>query len=255
MGVPIFLKNLGGAISKNSPAILTGLAVGGMVTTVIFAVRATPKASEAIKTDSGKAHDGDPYGYTKVEALKSSWKFYIPAACMGAATIACIIGANSINQKRNAALATIYGITDAAFKEYKEKVVETIGKNKELKIQDDIVGDRIVMSPPTDDGIIYTGHGEVLCCDDMSGRYFKSDIEFLRQTVNTLNYNLRSEQFITLNDLYYAIGLSSIAIGELLGWDIEHGEIEVKYVSKLTEKGVPCLVLKYNTIPRYYNNK
>jgi len=36
-------------IIKNSPTILTGLAVGGLVTTTVLAVKATPKALDILE--------------------------------------------------------------------------------------------------------------------------------------------------------------------------------------------------------------
>ena len=100
-----------------------------------------------------------------LDKVKVAWKLYIPTAAMGVVTTACIIGSNSINQSRNAALATVYGLTEVAFREYKEKVVDNIGRNKELKIRDDIAGDRVANNPVGDRTIIITGNGEVLCYD------------------------------------------------------------------------------------------
>ena len=46
-------KKIGGVILKNSPAILTGISVAGVVTTTIMAVQATPKAIELVKQREG----------------------------------------------------------------------------------------------------------------------------------------------------------------------------------------------------------
>ena len=124
---------------------------------------------------------------TKLEVIKIAWRPYVPAAAICLATIGCIIGANHISLRRNAALASLYGITEAAFKEYRTKVVETIGQNKELKVRDEISADRVKKNPVGTNEIIFTGKGEVLCYDSLSGRYFKSDIEQIRRTVNELN--------------------------------------------------------------------
>ena len=59
------------------------------------------------------------------------------------------------------------------------------------------------------------------------------------------------EMFITLNELYYELGLGSIAIGDDLGWDIANGLIEVYFSSQLDEYDTPCLVLNYPTPPQY----
>lgn len=252
-------KNLGGFISKNSPTILTALAVGGVFTTVALAIKATPKAIDLIEDASVisyKYHETDEPKYeerdlTKIEVIKLTWKLYVPTLAVGAATIACIIGANHISLRRNAALASLYGLTEAAFKEYQAKVVETIGRNKETKVRDDIAADRIKNNPSKDREIIFTGKGEVLCYDSMSGRYFKSDIEQIRRVVNDFNYELRSEMFKSLNELYYELGLTDIKLGDEMGWNIEKGQLEMSYSSQINDEGVPCLVLNYEVVPKY----
>ena len=259
-------KNLGGIISKNSPTILTGIAVGGLVTTVIFAVRATPKAIEILEEyknercsdcmsrrgDKECAHCVD-YSLSKKEVVKLTWKLYIPAAAMGTVTIACIISSNSINQRRNAALATVYGLTETAFREYKEKVVETIGKNKELKVRDDICADHVTQNPVGRNEVIITGKGNVLCMDSLSGRYFRSDIDKVRKSINSLNEEMLGNigMWISVNDLYDEIGLAHTAQGDMIGWDLDQGTIRISYSSQLTENEEPCLVLNYEVQPRY----
>lgn len=245
------VKKLGGVISKNSPTILTGLAVGGLFSTVIFAIKATPKAIEIIEEHTGYNHDGEMKGPTKKEIVQLTWKLYIPAACMGLATAVCIVGSNSINQRRNAALATVYGLTEAAFREYKEKVVETIGKSKELKVRDEISGEQIKRDPPSETEIIFTGRGEILCRDSFSGRYFKSDIEKIRRSINEINQNRLQDMWVTLNDLYYELGLSNTKLGDLLGWDLDTGNVDVSFSTQLTEEGDPCLVLNYDVQPKF----
>lgn len=253
-----FMKNLGGVISKNSPVILTGLSVGGLITTVIFAVRATPKAMYLIECKEEELTNGQegvyhpPITLSGMEIVKLTWKCYIPAACMGAVTIACMIGSVSISQRRNAALATVYGLTETAFREYKDKVVETIGKNKELKVRDDISGDRVKANPASSAEVIITGKGEVLCLDSLSGRYFKSDIEAIRRVVNQVNKELMTNMWMSLNELYFYLGLQSIKVGDQLGWDVDKGLLEVSFSTQLADEGQPCLVINYDVEPRHF---
>ena len=249
-------KNLGGKISKNGPTILTAFAVGGLVTTVIFTVRATPKALQLINEEYDRRAEEqigvvDVQPLTKLEVVQVTWRVYIPTICMGAATVACIIGSNSINQRRNAALATVYGLTDVAFREYKDKVAETIGKHKELKVRDDISADKVKNNPPGTNEIVFTGKGEVLCYDSLSGRYFKSDIEQIRRAINDLNKEFLTDMWMSVNDLYYALGLASTKLGDSMGWKLEEGLVEISFSSAVTPEGEPCLVLNYTVEPRY----
>ena len=108
-------KLVGRTLQKNSPTILTGLAVAGVVTTVVMAVKATPKALEILDQERVMREDYSERWLvpvekiTKKDIVKLTWKCYLPSFLMGGATIAAIIAANSINLRRNAALSGLYG--------------------------------------------------------------------------------------------------------------------------------------------------
>ena len=239
------VKNLGGVISRNSPAILTGLGCAGVLTTAILTGRATLRASEILKMEAPNEQ------LPPTEIVKLTWKVFIPPVLVGASSIACIIGANTINTHRNAALAALYSLSETAFREYKEKVVEEIGRNKELKVRDSIAQDRVTTNPVGDRTIIFTGNGEVLCYDALCDRYFKSSAEKIRQQVLELNEDLRNEMWLDLNDLYYAIGLPSTKLGSQVGFDIDKGYIQVDYTGTLTPEGQPCLSIDMTVYPKY----
>ena len=239
------VKNLGGVISRNSPAILTGLGCAGVLTTAILTGRATLRASEILKMEAPNEQ------LPPADIIKLTWKVFIPPVLVGASSIACIIGANTINTHRNAALAALYSLSETAFREYKEKVVEEIGRNKELKVRDSIAQDRVTTNPVGDRTIIFTGNGEVLCYDALCDRYFKSSAEKIRQQVLELNEDLRNEMWLDLNDLYYAIGLPSTKLGSQVGFDIDKGYIQVDYTGTLTPEGQPCLSIDMTVYPKY----
>lgn len=73
-----------------------------------------------IHADSERRHDGDPHAYTKTEAIAAAWKCYIPAVAIGASTIACIMGANALNRRQQAALTSAYALVQSSYKEYKD---------------------------------------------------------------------------------------------------------------------------------------
>ena len=245
------MKTVRGVLSKHSPEILTGLGISGMIATTVLAVKATPRAIDLIEADSIRNHDGDPHAYTKKEAIQSAWRCYIPAAVTGTASVACLIGASSVNAKRNAALATAYTISETALSEYRNKVIETIGEKKEKVVREEVAKERIKKKPPVQKEIVVIGDGKTLCFESMGGRYFKSDMETLRRITNNLNFRLREEMTITLNDFYYEIGLDETDVGKYLGWDIDKGSIEVDFSSQLTEDGTPCLVIGFQTPPQW----
>lgn len=240
------------AAKKRTPEILTGIGIAGMVLTTVMAVRATPKALREIEEEK------DRQGVTEIEpadTIKVTWKCYIPAAVTGTMSIICLIGAQSVNGRRNAALSAAYALSESALKEYQSKVVETIGEKKERTVRDSIAKDRIDRKPVSTQEVIITEKGNTLCFDYVSGRYFKSDREKINKAVNDLNRRMRDEMYISLNDFYYEIGLPEIGLGGDLGWNIDKGYIEPDFSSQLTDDGTPCLVISYLVEPRYdYRN-
>ena len=244
-------------VSKHSPEILTGIGIAGMITTTVMAVRATPKALELI--DEGKLERADNdenfiYDSTPLpvkDVIKLTWRCYIPAAVTGCLSVSCLIGASSVNIRRNAALATAYTLSETALKEYRGKVVEVIGDKKEQAVRDAVAKDKIDQNPVTSREIIVKEKGNTLCYDVTSGRYFKSDIDKLKKIENELNRQMRDDMYISLNEFYYEIGLNPTSIGDDLGWSIDSGYIDLNFSSQLTDDGTPCLVIDYQVAPQY----
>ena len=241
-------------MSKHSPEILTGLGIAGMVTTTVLAVKATPKALKQIekkKEELGLTSDDK---LTVTETVKAAWKPYIPATITGTLAVSCLVGASSVNMRRNAALAAAYHLSETALTEYKEQVIETIGKNKEKTIRDKVDKARVEKNPPNDNNIIITGDGDTLCIDYHSGQYFKTSIDKLKKVENELNARLLREDYISLNDFYDEIGLPFTQMGSDLGWHVEKGLIEFTFGSTLY-RDTPCLVLNYSIAPQHgYNH-
>lgn len=239
MSVKMIAKKVTEKIGKNSPHLLAGAAICGVVGTAVLAVKATPKALEIIQ----EAETDEPK-----EIVKLVWKQYLPACVVGSVTIACIIGVDVIHNHRGAVLAGLYSLSENAMKEYQEKVVEQVGKNKEQGIRDEIAKDKLKKNP--DKEIYLSGSGDVLCFDAISGRYFKSDYETIRKIQNDLNHQLLSEMWISLNDVYYELGLEPVKYGTLMGWNVDE-KIDFEFSTQFSENHQPCLVLDYEVGPRY----
>ena len=237
------------SITKHSPVILTGIGIAGMITTTVLAVKATPKAIRLI--EEAKEEKGEDL--TKTETVKTCWRAYIPAAATCIASTACLIGASSVSIRRNAMLATAYKLSESAFSEYKEKVVETIGDEKEKVVREKVSEERIKKNPITKNEIIMTDYGDTQIYETLSGRYFKSDIEQIKKVVNYLNKDMLQDMFgtISLNEFYDELELERIDLGDELGWRVDKGLIEIDFTSKIADNGKPCIVLDYINAPYY----
>ena len=151
--------------------------------------------------------------------------------------------------RRNAAISTAYSLSETALKEYKAKVVETIGEKKETVVRDSIAQDKVNRDPVNNKEIIVVEKGNTLCYDCKFGRYFTGDIERIKKAVHTINHRVVSYGYVSLNDFWYEIGLSDIPIGEDLGWNSDDGVIEVDFSSVLSSEDKPCLAFDYNLTP------
>ena len=252
-------KNMQHTLGKYSPQILTGIGVAGMITTVVLAVKATPKALELIED---KKEELDTDKLTVVDTVKTAWKPYVPAVVTGVLSTVCIIGGNAVGTRRTAALAAAYKISETALHEYKDAIVETVGEEKAKEVKEKVAQNKLDKNPVVEKQIIVTNKGTFLCYDSLSGRYFQSDIETIRKAQNDINDYLFSEDYASLNMFYDFLGLEHTRLGAELGWKIDSGTLQIEFDSTLASDksqgiapGTPCLVLDYNVAPKYEFDK
>lgn len=254
----VFLNKTLQLIKSNSPEILTALGVSGVVTTAYLTGKATVKAVDVIEREkeefrkTGKTRFGSPDPasdslWTKKQTAQLLWRIYIPAGVLGALTVGCIICASKTNSKRTAAAVTAYSLTERAFAEYKEKVVEQIGQGKEQKLRDELVQEKIDRQPVGNREVVILGGGNVLCCELYTHRYFRSDMELLRKAQNDLNHRLANRIYVTLDEWYDMLGLSFTSDSNHMGWDSDK-LMELNFSTALSDAGEPCLAFEYNYV-------
>lgn len=244
------------SLSKHSPEILMGIGIAGMITTTVLAVKGTPKAILLIEDRKAEL---EVETLAPIETVKTTWKCYVPAAISGAVSIACLVGSNSVNARRNAALATAYKLSETAFAEYRDSVIETIGEKKEKTVRDKVSEKQLKENPVSKTEIIVTGKGQTLFFDPLSHRYFYSSIEKIRRAENMLNKEINTDPFDagrTVNDFYSEIGIPTTATGDALGWNLNIGLIDIYLSYQGGDEGTehedePCAVLNFVNPPRY----
>lgn len=242
------VKSVSGTIQKRLPEILTGLGVIGMGSAVVLTAKAAPKA---VKSINEKKKELNKEKLTVMETVEVTWKYYTPVAVTTFVSAACIIGADAVHMRRNAALAAAYTLSETTLKEYKSKVIETIGEKKEKDIRDSIAKDKLEKNPVSEVGVYITGAGNTLFYDSVSGRYFRSDISVVQKAEQMLNRQLRDEIFASYNELCYQIGLPELpVIGDELGWNVDDGWVNLEFSSQLTSDNTPCVVLDYLIGPK-----
>lgn len=238
MDIRAAIKTFEKLILDNSPTILTSIGVLGLISTGVFAAQGGVKSERLLS--------GFDYEMTFKEEIEHTWQFYIPAATSGAISIAAIIGANRIGMRRAAALAAAYSLSEKAFTEYKDKVVERLGEKKEQTLRDDIAQDRVLATPSTQ--VIVTDSSKVLCQDGWSGRYFESSMEALKKAQNDLNFKMLHDGYASVSDFYSLVGLPITGYSEEVGWNNDK-PMELDISTVLSEDGKPCLAINFHVIP------
>lgn len=232
-----FIANTNKYTHRHSPVIMTGIGVAGVITTAYLAGVAAWKAQASL--------EDAPADLSTTEKAKLTWQFYIPPVVTGTATIGAIAYASRLGAKRTAAAVSAYTITERAFAQYKDKVIEELGPHKEQVIRDDIARD--LVSKKDSSEVIVVGRGEVLCCEMHTRRYFMCDMEHLRRSMNEINAEINNQLYVSLDEFYDLIGLSPTAHSSELGWDSER-LMELEFSTVMTEDGRPCLAFDYNYV-------
>lgn len=248
MSLQHILAKTNGFVRSNSPEILSASAILGVLSTSYLVGKATFEAASLIEKEQEDLNleEDRPQLDTK-DKIKLVWRLYIPAGISGAATIGCIFTNNKVSGRRTAAAVAAYSLTERAFSEYREKVVEELGKGKEQKIRDQIVQDKINTSPVGTKEVLVLGTGHILCCELHTHRYFRSDMETLRKAQNDINARIVSDVYVRLSELYDILGIENTSNSDDIGWTSDR-LVEFEFSTVLSEDGEPCLAFDYNYV-------
>lgn len=233
-------------IKKNASTILTCIGGAGVVATSVMAVKATPKAMKLI--EAKKEEKGEKL--TVLETIETAGTTYVPTVITGAATIACIFGANVLNQRKQAALMSAYALLDNSYKEYKKKVDELYGEGSDQEICDELAKDKYEHVEVND--------GKRLFYDEFSERYFEATTEDVLKAEYELNRMLAQDSGIFLNEFYELLGLEPVNYGDYLGWSaFELVEtywycwVEFDHRKVVMDDGLECTIISMQFEPTF----
>ena len=195
-------------ISRNGSTILTYMGGVGLVATAVLTATATPKAMTRV--ENAREEKGEEL--TKVEVVIAAAPAYIPPVLTGLATLGCMFGANTLNKRQQASMASAYALLDTSYKEFKKKVDEVYGEGATQNVQAEIAKDKYEESD------IQPEDGMKLFYDDFSGRLFESTLEKVQEAEYNINRDLSMQGYATLNGFYDYLGLVPIEGGDELGW-------------------------------------
>lgn len=195
-------------LKRNASTILTGIGAGGVIATTIMAVKATPTAMVLLE----EAEEEKGEELTTLETVQIAAPAYIPTIVTGAATIACIFGANALNKRQQAALMSAYALLDNSYREYKKKVGEIYGDEAHDTIRTEIAKGK------REEGKPVVKEGQELFYDEFSGRYFNATNYDVSHAEYCINRDIQTQGWATLNDFYEYIGVDPVDGGDALGW-------------------------------------
>lgn len=243
---------------RNGSTILTGIGAVGVVTTTVLAVKATPKA--LVKMEEAKEEKGEEL--TVLETVRVAGPTYIPTILIGASTIACIFGANILNKRSQAALASAYALVDTSFKEYKGKLKELYGEETHQEIVNSIAVEKArevgihasYLGTPCDLTSEESCGEPVLFYEEHSNRYFESTIEQVIAAEYHLNRNYILRGYAYLNELYEFLGLEETDYGSVLGWapnDDGMYWVDFRHNKTILDDGLEVYILEMPFEPTY----
>jgi hypothetical protein len=234
-------------LKRNSSTILTCAGAVGVVATTVTAVKATPKALTLL--EEAKKEKGEEL--TKMEVVQVAGPVYIPTALIGAATIACMFGANILNNRHQASITSAYALLDQSYKEYKAKTIELYGEEADGRIREEIAKDNAKGQDLAKDD-------KQLFYDEFSGRYFSSTMEEVIKAEYELNKRLSLYSGVYLNEFYELLDIPPMDYGEHLGWSsgqlmdyIWSDWLDFEHKKVVLDDGLECFIIAFNVDPMF----
>lgn len=238
-------------LKKNSPHILFGLGIAGTVTSTVLACRATlrlPDTLEEIEQDVAKIrslreanekiseNDPDDLALSTREinrdavavygkAVYKLGRLYGPSAAISIVSIAALSGSHVALSRRNTALMAAYAAVAKAYDDYRERVIQELGKERELDIYHAKVGTGSELGLDEDTCIVdpnsWSPYARFF---DEGSPHWEKNAEFNRLYVqcqqNYANEKLRAQGHLFLNEVYDMLGIERSSAGSVVGWVI-----------------------------------
>jgi len=225
--------------SKNSPGVLLGVGVTGMVASTVLACRATLKMNEVLDDtqrnlekartlehrDYSEKDRGRDVAIIHVQTGVKIIRLYTPAIIVGGISIAALTKSHNILNQRNAALGAAYAALEKGFKEYRGRVIDKYGDEEDrnfrygteqVEIEDDKGRKQLVTRVSQDDPSIYARFF------DYTSTSWSKDPEynliFLKCQQNYANDLLHARGHVFLNEVYDMLGIPRSKAGAVVGW-------------------------------------
>lgn len=225
--------------NKNSPTILFGAGVVGVVGTVVLASKATLKLSDIVDESAAtldKINTVEHADYSDQDRQKDKvivytktaldiTKLYAPAISLGVISVGLLAGSHNILNRRNVALSAAYKGLDKAYREYRERVADEIGIEREQKIWRKSDAVAVIDEDGKKSKVqVHNGTGGSpykAVFDELNPNWQKSaeyNTLFISGMQNYANDLLRARGYVFLNDVHDLLGIERTKAGQIVGW-------------------------------------
>lgn len=224
-------------VAEKSPEILTALGLGGMLTTVVLSVHATPEANRRADHVRREKHKAK---LSPVEYIQATWKCWIGPALIFTASAACEVGAVVIENKRNTALAALCSLAETGLSEYRSAAKEVLGEEKANDIQKKADENHVRENPPTPENTstpksisaaVDTRQRMWVTFPQVSDKYYKLSIDDILDARNRLNKSMAesTEPWVSIGDFFYELGIIlPNELGESRGFNVHRDFIKIE---------------------------
>jgi hypothetical protein len=222
---------------KHSPQMMFVGGIVGVGVSTVMACKATLKLSDQLDKMKGEmsavkemrddvnseASDRD-VAYIYAKNMGRVARLYAPAAVVGGASIGLLTGSHVTLNRRNAGLTAAYAAMAKAYDEYRERVKEELGDERELDIYHDASVEKVkdengkVVEVKTTKGK-WSPYARLY--DETSEnweRNAEANRTFIQVQQQLANNMLRARGHIFLNEVYDMLGLERSVAGQMVGW-------------------------------------
>lgn len=233
---------------KNSPTILFGAGVVGVIGSAVLACKATLKVEEVlaeaedklntVKTIQHKDYSEEDRQKDKlliyVQTAVRLTKLYAPAIIVGSLSIVSLASSHKILKQRNAAITAAYVVMEQAFEEYRQRVREELGDERDQHFRYGSETRQVVTEgkngPEVEDMItvetkkVPGGYSRFF--DEYSTLWDpRAEINLLTLRAQQLYLNdlLQARGHVFLNEVYDKLGLDRTSAGQAVGWVLGEG--------------------------------
>ena len=174
---------------------------------------------------------------------------YGPTIGLAMMSTGMILLGNRVNRRRYASVVGLYSVASRQLYKWEEVIESEFGADKLSEMRGS------VNKPESSPTIFFESGDDVLVYDVHSDRYFKvRTVEDIRRCVNDMNEQLYQDDWVSLNDLYYELGVPKVEYGDEVGWFVEDGNIKTT-IDAIVVNGRPCLTMSFLVLPKHMIRK